>query len=99
MNQFAIGYMINPSIKFKNAFRTQVEKYLSVYFSTRTTKTIKDCLMKNNTCVMALIMINENDGYTPKTLYRVLSCVVYSLIANYFCIDYLSCQSKILSSI
>ena len=43
---------------------------------------------------MALIMINENDGYTPKTLYRVLSCVVYSLIANYFCIDYLSCQSK-----
>ena len=32
-------------------------------------------------------------------MYRVLSCVVYSLIDNYVCIDYLSCQLKTLSSI
>ena len=27
-------------------------------------------------------------------MYRVLSCVNYTLIDNYVCIDYLSCQSK-----
>ena len=26
--------------------------------------------------------------------YRVLSCVVYTIIDNYVCIDYLACQSK-----
>ena len=32
-------------------------------------------------------------------MYRVLSCVVYTLIENYVCIDYLSCQSKTLCAI
>ena len=48
---------------------------------------------------MALIMIYENNGEITKQLYKVLSCVVYYLIEQYVCIDYLSCQSKILSSI
>ena len=48
---------------------------------------------------MALIMIYENNGEKPKYIYRVLSCVVYSLIDNYVSIYYLSCQSKTLSSI
>ena len=60
---------------------------------------IKYFLRKNNTCVMALIMIYENNGEKQKKVYRVLSCVVYSLIENYVCIEYLSCQSKKLSSI
>ena len=41
INQFEIGYMINPSLNFKNAFRTQVEKCFGDYFSIRKTKTIK----------------------------------------------------------
>ena len=32
-------------------------------------------------------------------MYRVLSCVIYYLIENYVCVDYLSCQSKNLISI
>ena len=48
---------------------------------------------------MALIIIYENNGEIPKTLYRVLSCVVYSLIDNYVCIEYVLCQSKTLRSI
>ena len=48
---------------------------------------------------MALIMIYENIGQISKKVYRVLSCVVYSLIYNYVCINYLSCQPKTLSSI
>ena len=32
-------------------------------------------------------------------MYKVLSCVIYTLIDNYVCIDYLSCKSKTLSNI
>ena len=54
VNQFAISYMINPSLRFNNEFRTQVEKCLGVSFYIRTMKTITNFLMKKNTCVMAL---------------------------------------------
>ena len=60
------GYMINPWLKFNNAFRTQVENFLGGYFSIRTMKNIKDCLMKKNTSVIALIMIYENNGEITK---------------------------------
>ena len=53
---------------------------------------IKDCLSKKNTRVMALIIFYENNGEDPKKLYKVLSCVVYSIIENYVCIDYILCQ-------
>ena len=55
--------------------------------------------MKKNTSVMALIIIYENNGENEKTVYIVLSCVFYTLIENYVCIDYLPCQSKTLSAI
>ena len=55
--------------------------------------------MKKNTSVMTLIMIYENNVEIPKQLYIVLSCVVYTLIDNYVCIEYLPCQSKNLSII
>ena len=48
--------------------------------------------MKKNTYVIALLIIYENNGEIPKTLFRMLGCVVYSIIENYVCIDYLSCQ-------
>ena len=57
INHFSIGYMINPSLKFNNIFRTQVEKCLSVSFSASKMKTIKYFLMTKNTCFMALIII------------------------------------------
>ena len=59
----------------------------------------RECMRKKNTCVMPLIMIYENNGEKLKKVYTVLSCVVYSLIYNYICIDYLSYQSKTLLSI
>ena len=48
---------------------------------------------------MALIMIYDDNEEIQKLMYRVISCVVYSLIDNYVCIDYLLCQSKVLRSI
>ena len=68
-------------------------------FFNLTMKTIENCLMKENTYVMALILIYENIGKDTKTVYRVLSCVVYNTINNYVCIDYLLCQSKTLCDI
>ena len=89
IDQFSTGYMVNPSLNFNDAFITQVEKCLGVSFSIRTIKTIKNCLIKKNTCVMALIIIYENNGEIPKIMYRFLSFVVYNLIDNYVFIDYL----------
>ena len=66
MNQFAIGYMINPSLKFNNTFRTQVEKWFIDYFYIMTMRTIKMFLMKKNTSVMALLMNYENNLKIPK---------------------------------
>ena len=40
---------------------------------------------------MALILIYETVGISIKKVFRVLSCVVYTLVDNYVCIDYLSC--------
>ena len=94
INQFSIGYMINPSIHVNKVLREQVEKVLSATFNENTMEDITGCLKKKNTCVIALIYFNDNNGVKPKKVYRVLSCAIYSLIENYVCIDYLSCQSK-----
>ena len=91
--------MNNPSLNFNNALITKVEKFLGIYFSIMKMKTIKNCLMKKNTCGMALIIIYENNGEITKILYRVLSCVVYNTIDNSVCIEYMSCQPKTLSAI
>ena len=37
---------------------------------------------KNNTCVIALVMYYENIKTDPMKVYRVLSCVIYSVIDN-----------------
>ena len=66
IHQFSIGYMINPSLYFNKIFKTQVEKFLGTSFSIRTTKVIIIFLTKNNTSVMALIMIYENNGDIAK---------------------------------
>ena len=65
---------------------------LGLFFSNLTMKTIKHCLMKKNKSIMALIMIYENNVKDTKTVYIVISCVVYTLIENYICMDYLSFQ-------
>ena len=41
IHHFVIGYMINPSLKLRQIFKTQVEKCLGYYFSIKTMKTIK----------------------------------------------------------
>ena len=99
INQFEIVYMINPSLHVKKVFIKQVEKCLNATFHETTMENIRDFLKNKNTCVITLIMFYGDNGVKPKQMYRVLSCVLYSIIDNYFCIDYLLCQSKSLSII
>ena len=44
-------------------------------------------------------MFYDNRTTNPTKVFRVLSCVVYSVIENYVCIDYLGCKSKKLNII
>ena len=91
--------MINPALHFNRVFISQVQKCLGCSFSIKTMKTIRYFLLNKNTSVMALIIIYENSGKDVRKLYRMLSCVVYTFMENYVCIDYLSCQSKTLCGI
>ena len=49
------------------------------------------------TIVLALLMFYETGA--EKIAYKLLSCVICTMIENYVCIDYLVCQSKTLSKI
>ena len=44
-------------------------------------------------------MIYENVGKDIRRVYILLSCVVYAIIDNCVCIDYLSCKLKTLCNI
>ena len=49
--------------------------------------------------VIALVMFFENIRNSAKKMYRVLSCVLYSIIEKHICIEYLCCESRIISDI
>ena len=53
---------------------------------------IRSTSAKKNTSVLALMMFYETISDNPKKYYRVLSCVIYTIIKNYVYIDYLACQ-------
>ena len=47
--------------------------------------------------MLALITFYKTGDET--IIYRLLSCVIYTIIKNYVCIDYLSCQWKQISTL
>ena len=79
INQFAIGYMVNPKL--------------------HVTMTGIINAMKNNTCVIVLVIFYDNRTNNTMKFYRFLSGVLYSVIENYVCIEYISCKSKTISDI
>ena len=56
-------------------------------------------LLNNHTIVLAFIMLYEKREDNLNKYYKVLSCVIYTIIKNYVYIDYLAFQSKILNVI
>ena len=99
INQFSIFYMLNPTLHVNKLFIEQVEKCLRSAFHKNTMGNIIDVMRKKYTCIISLIIFYESKTINPVKLYRVLSCVLYSIIYNYICIDYLCFQSKTLNSI
>ena len=62
-------------------------------FGAITQHCIRTILAKNNTRVLTLLMFYETRK-NPKKVFKVLSCVIYTIIRNYICIDYLSYKPK-----
>ena len=56
-------------------------------------------MKNNNTCVLALVMFYETKQDNSTKYFRVLSCVVYTIIENYVSIYLPACQLKTLSVI
>ena len=61
-------------------------------FGKTTKPLIKATLAKKNISLLALIMFYDTRADNPKKYFRVLSCVIYTTIKNYVCIDYIACK-------
>ena len=96
IDEFSIGYMINPRLNINKSFREKVHKCMNTTFGPTEKTLIRDTLAKNKTRVLALLMFYETRKNTKK-YFKVLSCVIYTIISHYVCIDYLACESKFLS--
>ena len=88
INEFSIGYTMNPNLIMNKVFRYQVKVCMKTTFNTSTMTNISKILLKPNKRVLALVMFFEKRK-NAKKIFRVLSCVIYTIIRNYVCIDYL----------
>ena len=60
INEFSIGYMMNPNLYKNKVFREQVRVCLKTTFGTSTNTHIGKKSLKDNTRVLALVMFYEN---------------------------------------
>ena len=93
MNDFSIGYMTNSKFDINNAFIEQVHKCMNNKIGTITQPLIRDTVETNRIRVLALLMFYETRKY-PEKDFKVFSCVIYTTISHYVCIDCLACESK-----
>ena len=80
INQFAIGYMINPSLHINKLFRQQVEKFLNATFHEKTMVTIIYVMKNKDTCVIALIFFYEKKVTKPN---NYIGCWVVPFLISY----------------
>ena len=85
--------MINPKVNINKALIEKLYKCIYNTFVSSTQPSFRDTLEKNNTRVLALLMFYDTRNNTKKA-FKVLSCVIYTIIGNYVCSDYLSCELK-----
>ena len=57
------------------------------------------CYGNNNMYIIALVIFYDNRTNNANKVYRLLSCVLYSVIESYILNGYLCCQSKTVSEI
>ena len=94
MNEFSFAYMCNPTLYIHKVFKDQLKSCLNNTFGADTNKQINVILLIPNTRVIALIVNYEHGSFSTRKLVKVLSCVVYTIIYKYVCIDYLCTEKK-----
>ena len=60
INEFSIGYMMNPNLVINKVFKEQVKICLKTKFSTTILSHISKISLKPDTRVLALVMFHEN---------------------------------------
>ena len=93
INEFSIGYMMNPNLSINRSFKEQLNKCMKNTFVAMTQQHISKILSKINTRVLALFMFYET-RQKNKENFKVFSCVIYTIINNYVYIDYLGSERK-----
>ena len=93
IKEFSIGHMINPKLNINKEFREQVDKCTNTTFGPIKQPHIKAKPSKKKTRVLVLLIFYETRK-NHKKAFKVLSCVIYTIINNYICIDYLACDPK-----
>ena len=105
MEKFGLKKQINVSTSFllgicsiqiytQKSFREQVKACLNNTFGSDTNILINKTLMKRNTRVLALVVFYELGNINPRKNFKVLSCVIYTIIDRYVCIYYLVTDIK-----
>ena len=99
INEFSFAYMCNPTLYRHKVFKEQVKLCLNNTFGVDTKKQINVILKRPNTRVIAFIINYEHGSYSPRKMFKMLSCVVYTIIYKYVCIDYLCTENKRISEL
>ena len=91
--------MLNPILNKNKSFKYQVKACLGNTFGVDTNKHINKTFMNQDTRVLALVVFNELGNFNPRTMFKVLSCVIYTITDRYVCIDYLGTETKKISEL
>ena len=78
----------------KKFLKNNLKECLSNTFGADTNKYINKILLKRNTRVIALVVYYEHGNLNSRKMFKVLSCVIYTIIDRYVCIDYLCTETK-----
>ena len=97
INEFSFAYMLNPHLNMNKYFNDQVKTCLSNTFGADTNRHINKTLMNRYTRVLVLVVFYELGTFNPGKMFKVLSCVIYTIIDRYVCIDSLGTETKKIS--
>ena len=86
--QFQVGYMLNPELNINKAFKEKVEINMANSFSGTTMTPVRKVSKKGNNRVLSLLMLYE---YIKNKIFKVLSSIVFYIMENYVCVDYMCC--------
>ena len=89
--------MLNPVLHTNKVFRNQLKACLNNTFGADTNKHTNKTLMKQDTRLLALVVFYELGNFNQRKMFKVLSCVINTIIERYVFIDYLGTETKKIS--